>query len=215
MTNVASLSAIIASRSVLTTAKKDGVKETQSATNDGVISSQFSSAVRSLILAGIKVNKADGAGSASAAKKAENVNYIEGINATVVKETTAEETNAWWHEEMNYDKDPYLAGSKVQHVRLEEDTKFVRVYDGKNSGMKGGWMMKASDIEGLTPEQIREKFALPNTPLFICDVTVPAGTVVRTGVCGPIEGWGKGGGVQFDMMGQRVGEFENERPLAA
>ena len=98
-------------------------------------------------------------------------------------------------------------------VRLKEDTKFCRVYDGVNSGMFGGWVMKQSDIEGLTPEEIQDKFALPQKPAMMCDVTLPKGTHMRTGLCNPLEGWGKGGGVQFDLMGQRVGEFNNERDL--
>ena len=147
------------------------------------------------------------------AEKADGVNYTEGINCTVVKETTGDETNKWWQEEMGYDNPPYLPKSKVQEIELKEDTKFCRVYDGVNSGMFGGWVMKQSDIEGLTPEEIQDKFALPQKPAMMCDVTLPKGTHMRTGLCNPLEGWGKGGGVQFDLMGQRVGEFNNEREL--
>lgn len=144
---------------------------------------------------------------------AKPVNYTEGINCKVTKEVTAEETNHWWAEEMNYNNPPYLPKSKVQHIKLEEDTKFCRVYDGEVSGMYGGWVMKASDLEGLSPEEIQDKFALPQCPKMMCDVTIPKGTEMRTGLCNPLEGWGKGGGTQFDLMGQRVGTFENERAL--
>ena len=156
-------------------------------------------------MAGINFNKH--------AEKADNVNYTEGINCNIVKETTGDKTNKWWQEEMGYDNPPYLPKSKVQEIELEEDTKFCRVYDGVNSGMYGGWVMKQSDIEGLTPEEIQDKFALPQKPAMMCDVTIPKGTHMRTGLCNPLEGWGKGGGVQFDLMGQRVGEFGNEREL--
>ena len=168
-------------------------------------SSNYSSAVRSMALA--KIN------TAKPTAKTEEINYTEGINCKVVKETTADETNTWGKEEMGYDNPPYLPKTKVQQIELEEDTTFVRVYDGVNSGMYGGWVMKASDVGGLTSEQIKDKFALPQTPCKMCDVTLQKGTQMRTGLCNPLEGWGKGGGVQFDLMGQRVGEFGNERAI--
>ncbi len=170
-----------------------------------VCSSLCSGAARSLALASINFSKP--------ADKSEGLNYTEGINCTVVRETTGDETNKWWQEVMDYDNPPYLPKSKVQEIQLEEDTTFCRVYDGENSGMTGGWVMKKSDIEGLTPKEIQDKFALPQEPKMMCDVTIPKGTHMRTGLCNPLDGWGKGGGVQFDLMGQRVGEFGNERDL--
>lgn len=32
----------------------------------------------------------------------------------------------------------------------------MRVYDGNISGLRGGWVMCAEDIKGLTPEQIQQ-----------------------------------------------------------
>ena len=43
------------------------------------------------------------------------------------------------------------------------------------------------------------------------DVTLESGTTLRTGIVNPLEGWGKGGARQFDLMGQRTGKFTNER----
>lgn len=168
-------------------------------------SSTYSSAARSMAMAGINFSKP--------AEKTENVNYTEGINCEVVKNLTGDEVNQWWLDEMDYDNPPYLPKSQVQQIELKEETKFCRVYDGKNSGMYGGWVMKQSDIEGLTPEEIQDKFALPQKPVKMCDVTLPKGTQMRTGLCNPLDGWGKGGGVQFDLMGQKIGEFGNERDI--
>jgi hypothetical protein len=36
---------------------------------------------------------------------------------------------------------------------------------------------------------------------------------MRTGIVAPIENWGSGGAIQFDLMGERVGTFTNERLL--
>ncbi|MDD3205239.1 MAG: hypothetical protein PHS74_05830 [Lachnospiraceae bacterium] len=100
-------------------------------------------------------------------------------------------------------------------VELTQNTKpgeFVRVYDNVNSGQAGSWIMKGEDIAGLTPQQIQNKFALPTTPTHVTDVTLEAGTQLRIGTANGLFGY-EGGGTQFDMMGQRVGEFTNGRLL--
>ena len=73
--------------------------------------------------------------------------------------------------------------------------------------------MRSDEIIGLTPKQIKNKFSLEYTPDHICDFTIPKGTVMRTGIAGEIEGWGTGGGIQFDLMGQRVGIVTNRRAI--
>ena len=104
-----------------------------------------------------------------------------------------------------------MSWRKVREIVLEKDTKFVRVYDGDKSGMKGGWFMRAEDVAGLSPEQIQAKYALPQTPKYICDVEFPSGTQVREGIANEIAGWDKGGGIQYDVVPRRIGIFSNER----
>ena len=127
----------------------------------------------------------------------------------VIKESTAEETNKWWKDVMGYDP-PYTPGTVTKEIELVSNKKFVRVYDGTNSKMYGGWVMDADDIVGLTPLEIQDKYALPFTPKYICDVDIDAGTILRTGEANTLFGY-KGGGTQFDLMGQYVGKFSNER----
>ena len=81
-----------------------------------------------------------------------------------------------------------------------------------NSRLQGGWVMKAEDIVGLTPQEIKNKFALPNTPKYICDVNLEAGTRLRTGEVNPLFGF-DGGGQQYDLIinGKNVGTCTNER----
>jgi hypothetical protein len=86
------------------------------------------------------------------------------------------------------------------------------VYDNVGSNQAGGWVMKAEDIAGLTPQQIQNKFALPTTPTHVTDVVLDAGTQLRTGTANSLFGF-EGGGTQFDLMGQRTGQFINGRPL--
>ena len=111
-----------------------------------------------------------------------------------------------------YSQSPYTPNTKVDTIQLTESTQYVRVYDGVNSQQAGGWLMRAEDIAGLTPQQIQNKFALPSTPLYVTDVVLEAGTVLRTGTANGLFGF-SGGGTQFDLMGQYIGDFINPRLL--
>lgn len=143
----------------------------------------------------------------------ENAVFLQGIAARVLGKVSAEEVNRWWREEKSYELPPYKTGTWVTELVLTEDTTFSRVYDGKVSGKYGGWLMKSSDIEGFTPGQIKDLFALPSLPAYQVDVIVKAGTHLHSGLTNRNAGWGNGGGIQFDLMGQRTGEFLHERPL--
>lgn len=109
---------------------------------------------------------------------------------------------------------PYKPGTMVAEIELTENTTFVRVYDKANSRMQGGWVMKAEDIAGLTPQEIQNKFALPNTPQYVCDVNPEVGTRLRTGEVNPLFGF-DGGGQQYDLIinGKNVGTFTNEKMI--
>ena len=125
----------------------------------------------------------------------------------------AEVANKWWSEVMGYSNPPYKLGTDVEIITITKKSKFVRVYDGEISGQFGGWLMNIDDIKGLTPEQIRDLYALPATPKYMTDVIIEPGTKIRTGIVNPLEGWGSGGARQYDLMGQRIGQFINERPM--
>lgn len=129
----------------------------------------------------------------------------------IVDKMSADKVNAEW-KKRGYVDSPYKEGQHASIIELTNDTTFVRVYDKKKSGMKGSWVMRLEDIKGKTPEQIANEFALPQIPKFICDVKLPAGTKLRTGECNPLYGH-DGGGIQYDLMGARIGIFENERYL--
>ena len=122
-------------------------------------------------------------------------------NSKYIGTESANRVNEWWETSKGYDKPPYKPNSKVTTIELAEDTTFVRVYDGTNSNMLGNWVMKYDEIAGLSPAEIQNKFALPQTPVYICDVNIPAGTQLRFGVANSVPGWGTGSGIQFDLMG--------------
>ena len=57
-----------------------------------------------------------------------------------------------------------------------------------------------------------DKFSLPEKPLYICDVEIPAGTAVRVSGAGGILG-GAGGWVQIRVEQYSRGWFVNEQVL--
>jgi hypothetical protein len=106
---------------------------------------------------------------------------------------------------------PY-SGKTVREFVTGTETQFVRVHGPSNKARS--WMMRADDIEGLTPAQIRDKFALPDLPTMVSEVHVPIGTKVRVGKVAPQPGWGQGGAMQYELL-ERIPEdcFKNTREL--
>ncbi len=172
------------------------------ANHTDIVSKAGNSAIRSMAMANIHRTMN--------IRQAGNDYRVEG-KYKIIGEQTAEQANDFW-KSVGYTDSPYKPNKKAQIIELTQDTKFVRTYDGENSGMYGSWVMKYDDIKGLKPEEIADKFALPQVPKYMCDCTLPKGTQLRTGECNPLYGW-KGGGQQFDMMGARVGKFGNEREI--
>ena len=169
-----------------------------------VVSKEGNAAVRSSALGGLKLHRT------MTVNQGGKDYRVEG-KYRVVNDTTSDEANMFWASK-GYTDDPYKDGQNADIIQLKEKTRFVRTYDGKNSGKAGSWVMRYEDVEGLSPEQIADKFALPQVPKYICDVEIPSGTYLRTGECNPLYGW-NGGGQQYDLMGVRTGEFVNEREI--
>lgn len=105
---------------------------------------------------------------------------------------------------------PYTKGTKTITFKTTKPTEFVRVHVADNQ--QGAFLMKESDVAGLTPEQIKTKFALPQVPTHISKVTVPAGTTIRVGHTG--ENFGAlGGGVQFELLDKLLADAFGEAVL--
>jgi len=92
---------------------------------------------------------------------------------------------------------PYKPGTRVTEFTNTVDDVYVRVH-GENN-MARSWMMKPEAIRGLTPSQIKSKFALPELPSFMSEVSVPAGTRIRTGIVNPVFG-GIGNATQYELL---------------
>ena len=172
--------------------------------NNAVVSKDGNTAIRNMALASLKLKK-----SAVVVQNGKEYN-IKG-KYKVIGELPTKEVNATWASR-GYTDSPYKPNEKAQIIELTDTAKFVRTYDNKNSFKAGGWVMKYEDIKGLSPEEIADKFALPQVPKYVCDCTLEAGTKLCTGECNPLYGR-KGGGTQFDLMGVRTGKFDNEREI--
>jgi len=107
---------------------------------------------------------------------------------------------------------PYAEGTRARDIVLEQERVFARVHGEGNQARS--WMMRQQEIEGLTPLQIQDKFALPELPNFVSDVHVPPGTNIRVGTVGAQPDWGSGGAIQYELL-QRLpsSAFQNMRPL--
>ena len=53
--------------------------------------------------------------------------------------------------------------------------------------------MLAEDIEGLTPKQIQNKYALQYEPRYIVDITLKQGAIIRFGYANGLYGYEGGG----------------------
>ncbi len=94
-----------------------------------------------------------------------------------------------------YTNPPFDTGTEVTDIVTTRPLVFVRVYAPPSTGI-GSWIMRASEIRGLTPEQIKNVFALQNIPASVAYVIVPSGSTIYTGIAAPISGWGNGGAIQ-------------------
>ena len=131
----------------------------------------------------------------------------------VVKNSTPKEANLFWKEKAGYTNNPYDESCEVKLVKNNGES-FVRVYTVSKTNKASAWFMREDDIIGLTPEEIKDKFALPYTPTHVVDVKI-GNIIIRTGVVKEVDGWGKGKGQQFDTNGTRLneGQFINEREI--
>ena len=77
--------------------------------------------------------------------------------------------------------DPYDPIFPVIEFRTSENEQFVRVFKEGANSPKGRWMVKKSEIEGMTPQQIKDYLALPEVPDKIVTVDIPNDIRLRIG----------------------------------
>ena len=75
---------------------------------------------------------------------------------------------------------------------------FVRVHGPDNQARS--WIMRASDVEGLSAQQIAEKFNIPVVPTKISRVDIPPGIRINAGQVGRNSFGTSEGAIQFQIM---------------
>jgi RHS repeat-associated protein len=113
----------------------------------------------------------------------------------------AEQANA----ESGYSLPPYKKGTNVARFKSSVLGKYVRVFNSKNpkANAIGKWIMKRSEVENLSPAQIKDKFALEFEPDEMLEVEVPVGEEMEASIAGE-NSWGSGGGTQFRLLGKVI-----------
>ena len=110
---------------------------------------------------------------------------------------TAENVNAILKME-GYTEPAYLAGTKVLKFQTEADDIFYRLHGEENQ--LGRWLLRKADVDGLTPSEMKVKYALDIKPKYICEVHVPKGTNLQTGLISPNAFGGDPTKVQFQLL---------------
>jgi RHS repeat-associated protein len=109
-------------------------------------------------------------------------------------------------------KAPYKEGTVVREFDVIEESKFVRV--SREGNAKGDWIVRRSEVEGLSPTQIQDKLSLSYTPTHITDVSVGAGSKLRKGTASSVEDFGtKGGGIQYQILKKSNVKYNNTKKL--
>ena len=130
---------------------------------------------------------------------------IGGTNIRRVDPETANERHS---------RPPYDPDSPIFDFQADGVTTYARVYTEGVTSPQGSFLLNRADIEGLTPDEIKDLFDLPNIPTHVIDVSPPEGTTIRTGIVNEGNFGGRGGAIQFELLERIPGDsFSNPRPL--
>ncbi len=125
-----------------------------------------------------------------------------GTMGNAISKTSREVSTAKVNESFTKNKQyaPYKAGTKTVEFTTQAEEAFVRVSKGSNA--QGDWIVKKSDINGLSPAQIKDKLSLSYEPTHITDVKIGVGTTLRKGTAAGVKELGtEGGGTQYQVIG--------------
>lgn len=113
--------------------------------------------------------------------------------------------NAQWDVNITLQTVPFDTRTPVTEIIPSQPLHFVRFFaPASGTSPNGLFIVRSSEVRGLTPEQIQDKLALPILPTHIVNVDLPPSPdpatgklfALMTGIAAPIEGYGNGGGLQ-------------------
>lgn len=110
---------------------------------------------------------------------------------------------------------PFDASKEIYDVVLNNDEQFVRVYSSSLNNKTGDFLVKAGEIQGLSPNQIKDRLALDYVPDMMVDVNVPSGTTLRSGTAAGRKSVNAAGGGNQVQLQERIDEsnFTNARKI--
>lgn len=110
--------------------------------------------------------------------------------------------------------EPAYASARMEFTTGAAEIGYVRVYAEGANNPEGAWFMRTTDIQGLTPLQIQQKYALPTIPSHVVDIAVPPGFRMGVGIAAPNSyARSGGGGVQFQALSEYKNIPGNPTPL--
>jgi hypothetical protein len=129
----------------------------------------------------------------------------------------SKEINRFLAENTPYKKPPHDVMYPTYEILTTEKQSFARVYNPIHSSPTGHFLMFSEDIKGLTPTEIRAKYALDYTPTHIVDAEIPKGHNIYVSIAAPNCNQ-PGGGVQIQLKNrltdsQKDSWFNNERKI--
>lgn len=100
---------------------------------------------------------------------------------------------------------PYDVNAPVNEITFTRDISpnehiLVRMFKTNHNSAEGAWVALYDDVVGLTPAQLKQKYALDYEPDKFVFIGAESGNTVRYGVAGT-NAFGTGGGIQFDSVG--------------
>jgi hypothetical protein len=112
--------------------------------------------------------------------------------------------------------DSYKVGTNpIERVTVQSE-QYVRFYRPESNGISNGfWLVKRSEVEGLTPLQIKGKLGLQFEPTHVVDVNVPSGIKLRQGIVEEIPEFGVQGGANQTQLLEKIdpSNYANERTI--
>lgn len=107
---------------------------------------------------------------------------------------------------------PYKSGTRPRSFTTAAEIEFVRLHGPSNQ--EGHWVVRADEIRGMSPAQIKEHLALKHTPTQMSKVKVPANKEMRVGIAAEQPNFGvSGGGTQYELRDLSGVTFSSPTPL--